>query len=327
MKIRENWIQQGYIDDVTPGQTELADAIRDLCRQNDAVILAHYYQEPDIQEIADFVGDSLDLSKKAADTGAPVILFAGVHFMAETAKILSPQKKVLIPDLNAGCSLADSCPPDLFAAFRAAHPVHLVVTYVNTSAAIKALSDICCTSTNAVSIIRQLPADQKIIFAPDRNLGNYINSLTGRNMLVWNGACHVHEEFSLEKILVLKNENPGALIICHPECQKPVQIASDFIGSTSALLRFVQENPANTFIVATESGIIHQMRKARPEKVFIPAPPNDSTCACNDCRYMKLHNLKKVYLTLKYEWPEVEVPEDIRLKAEIPVRRMLEMSK
>ena len=327
MKIRENWIQQGYIDDVTPGQTELADAIRDLCRQNDAVILAHYYQEPDIQEIADFVGDSLDLSKKAADTGAPVILFAGVHFMAETAKILSPQKKVLIPDLNAGCSLADSCPPDLFAAFRAAHPDHLVVTYVNTSAAIKALSDICCTSTNAVSIIRQLPADQKIIFAPDRNLGNYINSLTGRNMLVWNGACHVHEEFSLEKILVLKNENPGALIICHPECQKPVQIASDFIGSTSALLRFVQENPANTFIVATESGIIHQMRKARPEKVFIPAPPNDSTCACNDCRYMKLHNLKKVYLTLKYEWPEVEVPEDIRLKAEIPVRRMLEMSK
>ncbi len=327
MMIKEDWKRQGFIDEALPEGLDLTTAITDLCRQKRAVILAHYYQEAEIQEIAHFVGDSLDLSKKAADTEADIILFAGVHFMAETAKILSPHKKVLIPDLNAGCSLADSCPPDLFAAFKEKHPDHLVVTYVNTSAAIKALSDICCTSTNAVSIIRQIPQDQKIIFAPDRNLGNYINSLTGRNMLVWDGACHVHEEFSLERILKLKRDHPGSRVICHPECQKPVQIASDFIGSTSALLRYVQEDPATTYIVATESGIIHQMRKARPEKTFIPAPPNDSTCACNDCRFMKLHNMKKMYLTLKYEWPAVEVPEDIRLKAEIPVRRMLDMSK
>jgi len=327
MQVKPSWVVKGYVDEPADAGLDLVAAIRKLCDEKEAVILAHYYQESDIQEIADYVGDSLDLSRKAAETDAAVILFAGVHFMAETAKILSPQKKVLIPDLNAGCSLADSCPPDAFAAFKEQHPDHLVVSYVNTSAAIKALSDICCTSTNALSIIQQLPEDQKIIFAPDRNLGQYINSLTGRNMVVWDGACHVHEEFSLEKILLLKNDHPGAKVICHPECQKPVQIVSDFIGSTSALLNFTQKDPAQAFIVATESGIIHQMRKASPHKHFIPAPPRDSTCACNDCRYMKLHNLKKIYLTLRYDWPEVDVPEDIRVRAELPVRRMLEMSK
>ena len=272
------------------------------------------------------MGDSLDLSRAAAETEARIILFAGVHFMAETAKILSPGKKVLIPDLNAGCSLADSCPPDTFEAFRKQHPDHIVVTYVNTSAEIKALSDICCTSTNAVKIIQQIPEDQQIIFAPDRNLGNYINSLTGRNMLLWDGACHVHEEFSLEKILQLKNEHPEAKIIAHPECQKPILIVADFIGSTSALLKFTKKTDANSFIVATESGILHQMKKANPDKLFIPAPPKDSTCACSDCKFMKLHTLRKTYLTLKYEWPEVNVPEEIRVKAEKPIRRMLELS-
>ena len=245
--------------------------------------------------------------------------------MAETAKILSPQKKVLLPDLNAGCSLADSCPAEDFAAFKAKHPDHVVVSYVNTTAEVKALSDICCTSTNAVKIIESLDDDQKIIFAPDRNLGNYINSLTNRNMLVWDGACHVHEEFSLERILDIKKENPKAKIICHPECQKPVQIVSDFIGSTSALLRFVGEDEGEAFIVATESGILHQMRKANPEKTFIAAPPDDSTCACNDCKYMKMHTLKKLYNCLKYEMPEIHMEEELRVKAEVPIRRMLEV--
>jgi quinolinate synthase len=272
------------------------------------------------------VGDSLDLSRRAADTEAEIIVFAGVHFMAETAKILSPGKKVLIPDQMAGCSLADSCPPDEFASFRKKHPDHMVVTYVNTSAAIKALSDVCCTSTNALQIIQHIPENQKIIFAPDRNLGNYLNSLTGRNMLVWDGACHVHEEFSLEKILLLKNDYPEAKIIAHPECQGPIRVVADFIGSTSALLNFSITDKTRTYIVATESGILHQMKKANPDKLFIPAPPKDSTCACNDCKFMKLNNLKKIYNTLKYEWPEVTVPEDIRVLAEVPIRRMLEWS-
>jgi quinolinate synthase len=324
--INETWISKGFVDEPVDGKINLVEAIRELVKEKNAVILAHYYQEADIQDIADFVGDSLDLSRRAADTKADMILFAGVHFMAETAKILSPAKKVLIPDAMAGCSLADSCPPEEFAAFRNEHPDHFVVTYVNTSAAIKALSDVCCTSTNAVDIIRSIPENRKIIFAPDRNLGNYLNSLTGREMLVWDGACHVHEEFSLEKILLLKNDYPDARIICHPECQKPIRIVSDFVGSTSALLNFSKTDPGNTYIVATESGILHQMKKANPQKLFIPAPPKDSTCACNDCKFMKLHSLRKIYLTLKHEWPEVTVQEDIRVKAEIPIRRMLEWS-
>lgn len=324
--MKDSWLLKGFVDEPVAKDIIIEDEIRWLVREKNAVILAHYYQEADIQEIADFVGDSLDLSRKASETEAQIIVFAGVHFMAETAKILSPGKKVLLPDLNSGCSLADSCPPDEFAEFRRQHPDYIVVSYVNTSAAIKAMSDICCTSTNALSIIQQIPPEQPIIFAPDRNLGNYLNSLTGRNMLVWDGACHVHEEFSLEKILLLKNEFPKAKIIAHPECQKPVQIVADYIGSTSALLKFTKTDPSHTFIVATESGILHQMRKASPEKNFIPAPPKDSTCACNDCKFMKLHTLNKIYLTLKYEWPEVTVPEDIRVRAEVPIRRMLEMS-
>lgn len=324
--MKKEWLIKGFVDEPVNPELDLVSSIRKIAGEKRAIILAHYYQEAAIQEVADFVGDSLDLSRVAADNDAEIILFAGVHFMAETAKILSPGKKVLIPDLNAGCSLADSCPPEAFAEFRKQHPDHLVVTYVNTSAQIKAMSDICCTSTNAVKIIEQIPGDQKIIFAPDRNLGNYINSLTGRNMLLWDGACHVHEEFSLEKILELKSEHPDALVIAHPECKKPVLIVADFIGSTSALLKFTRQTDATRFIVATESGILHQMRKANPDKTFIPAPPKDSTCACNDCKFMKLHTLKKIYLTLKYEWPEVHVPEEIRVKAEKPIRRMLEMS-
>jgi quinolinate synthase len=324
--MKDSWIQKGYVDEPVGSNINLAEGIRELLSEKNGIILAHYYQDSDIQDIADFVGDSLDLSRKAAETDADIILFAGVHFMAETAKILSPGKKVLIPDQMAGCSLADSCPPDEFSAFLKEHPDHMVVTYVNTSAAIKALSDVCCTSTNALQIIQHIPEDRKIIFAPDRNLGNYLNSLTGRDMLVWDGACHVHEEFSLEKILMLRNDYPDAKIICHPECQKPIRIVSDFIGSTSALLNFAKEDTGNTYIVATESGILHQMKKANPAKLFIPAPPKDSTCACNDCKFMKLHTLKKIYLTLKYEWPEVTVPEEIRKLAELPIRRMLDWS-
>lgn len=324
--MKESWILKGFVDEPIDSQINLADGIKALAKEKNAVILAHYYQESDIQEIADFVGDSLDLSRKAAETNAEIILFAGVHFMAETAKILAPLKKVLIPDQMAGCSLADSCPPDEFAVFRQEHPDHMVVTYVNTSAAIKALSDVCCTSTNALKIIQRIPEDKKIIFAPDRNLGNYLKSLTGREMLIWDGACHVHEEFSLEKILLLKQDYPDAKVICHPECQGPIRVVSDFIGSTSALLNFSISDPGTAYIVATESGILHQMKKANPHKLFIPAPPKDSTCACNDCKFMKLHNLKKIFLTLKHEWPEVIVQEDIRKMAEVPIRRMLEWS-
>ena len=318
-------LEKGYIDKPVPEGMDIRKAIRKLCDDKNAVILAHFYQEGDIQDIADFVGDSLDLSRKAAETTADIIVFAGVHFMAETAKILSPQKKVLLPDLNAGCSLAESCPPDDFAEFKKRYPDHIVVSYVNTTASVKAHTDICCTSTNAVKVIESLPKDQKIIFAPDRNLGNYINSLTGRDMVLWDGACHVHEEFSLDRILELKEEFPEAKIICHPECQKPVQIISEFIGSTSALLNFVGTDDGDSYIVATESGILHQMRKANPDKTFIPAPPADSTCACNDCRFMKLHTMEKLYNCLKYEMPEITLDEELRVKAEVPIRRMLEI--
>jgi len=324
--IKDIWKERGFIDEPLDDGINLAEEIRKLCKQKHAIILAHYYENADVQDVADFIGDSLDLSRKAAHVDADIVVFAGVHFMAETAKILSPDKRVLIPDLNAGCSLAESCPPDEFAAFCAQHPDHYVVTYVNTSAAIKALSDVCCTSTNALKIIQHIPEDRKIIFAPDRNLGNYLNSLTGRDMLLWDGACHVHEEFSLENILALKNQYPDAKVLAHPECRKPIRIVADFVGSTSALLDFSETDSCQTYIVATESGILHQMRKRNPDKLFIPAPPKDSTCGCNDCKYMKLHNLKKIYLTLKYEWPEVAVPEDVRILAESPIRLMLDWS-
>lgn len=304
----------------------LNEKINALRKEKNAVILAHYYQVAEIQDIADFVGDSLDLSRKSAETDADVIVFAGVHFMAETAKILSPQKRVLLPDLRAGCSLADSCPVDEFKIFREQHPEHVVVSYVNTTAEIKALTDITCTSTNALKIISSIPESQPIIFAPDRNLGNYLNSITGRNMLLWDGACHVHEEFSLEKIMDILNQNPDAKLIAHPECTKPVQIAADFIGSTSALLKFVTQDDSRKFIVATESGILHQMRKQNPEKTFIPAPPIDSTCGCNDCRFMKMHTLQKVYESLRDDKFEIKLDAEIIKKAVMPIHRMLELS-
>ncbi len=305
---------------------ELISRIKDLCKAKNAVIMAHYYQEPEIQDIADFVGDSLALAQKAVSTSADIIVLAGVNFMAETAKILNPSKKVLLSDPEAGCSLADSCPADKFEIFVKAHPDRTVVTYVNTTAAVKALSDIACTSSNAVKIIESLPAEEKIIFAPDRNLGNYIKSLTHRDILVWDGACHVHEEFSLEKILELKKDHPKAKILAHPECPKPVLIAADHIGSTAELLRFSKTDSAREYIVATESGILHQMQKASPQKTFIPAPPKDSTCACNDCRYMKLVTLQKIYDCLRNESNEVILDETLRKKAEKPIRRMLDIS-
>lgn len=306
---------------------DLQKEIRKLCEEKNATIMAHYYQTGDIQDIADFVGDSLALAQEAARTKADMILFSGVHFMGETAKILCPDKKVLLPDMKAGCSLADSCPPEEFKKFKDAHPNHTVISYVNTTADIKALTDIICTSTNALQIVNSLPKDEKIIFAPDRNLGSYIKSQTGReNMLIWDGACHVHEEFSLERILALKKENPEAKIIAHPECQKPILLVSEFIGSTAALLKYVQTDEASSFIVATESGILHQMIKACPEKTFIAAPPKDSTCGCNDCNFMKLNTLEKIYNALKYEKPEIIMDEAIRVRAEKPIRRMLEIS-
>jgi len=300
--------------------------IEALKKEKNAVILAHYYQTPDIQDIADFVGDSLALSQKAAETSADMIVFAGVKFMAETAKILSPRKKVIIPDMLAGCSLADSCKKEDFEKFIQENPGRTVVTYVNTTAEIKALSDIACTSSNARQIIESLPEDEKIIFGPDRNLGNYIKSLTGRDIIVWDGACHVHEQFSLEAILRLKKENEGAKIIAHPECERPVRMVADYIGSTSGLLAFVSKDRGKTFIVATEPGIIYQMKKAQPEKNFIPAPPKDSTCGCSECSFMKLITLEKIYKSLKFEEPEVTVDASIIERAAVPIKRMLEIS-
>ncbi len=306
-------------------QLNLEEEILSLKKKLNAVILAHYYQESEIQDLADHIGDSLELARRAASTEADVIVFAGVHFMAETAKILNPAKKVLLPDLNAGCSLAEGCPAPLFKKFREAHPEHLVISYINCSAAVKALSDIICTSSNAVKIVEQLPIEQKIIFAPDKNLGRYIIKKTGRDMLLWNGSCIVHETFSDKKIIQLKLENPNALLIAHPECEEPILNRADFVGSTSALLKFTIENPANEFIVATEEGIIYQMQKASPGKIFIPAPP-DANCLCNECPYMKLNTMEKLYLCMKEGRPEITLDEDIRLKALKPIQRMLEMS-
>jgi quinolinate synthase len=300
--------------------------IKRLKAEKNAVILAHFYQTGDIQDIADFVGDSLALSQKAAANSADIILFAGVKFMAETAKILAPEKKVLLPDMNAGCSLADSCKADDFEKFLKANPGRTVVTYVNTSAEIKALSDIICTSSNAVQIVESLPADEKIIFAPDRNLGNYVLNKTGRDIVIWNGTCHVHEEFSLEAILRMKKENPDAKIIVHPECELPVRMVADFIGSTSALLNFTRKDESKTYIVATEAGIIHQMKKENPLKNYLPAPPRDSTCGCSECSFMKLITMEKIYRCLLNEKPEIHLDKEILLKAQKPIRRMMEIS-
>lgn len=300
--------------------------INRLKAEKNAIILAHYYQTGDIQDIADFVGDSLALSQKAADNDADIILFAGVKFMAETAKILAPEKKVLLPDLMAGCSLADSCKPEEFREFLDQHPGRTVVTYVNTTAEIKALSDITCTSTNAIPIVESLPPDEKLIFAPDRNLGNYVLNKTGRDIVVWNGTCHVHEEFSLEAILKLRKEHPGAKLIVHPECELPVRMIADFIGSTAALLNFTKKDDAKSYIIATEPGIIHQMIKANPAKNYIPAPPKDSTCGCNECSFMKLVTIEKIYRCLLNEEPEINVDYEVLEKARRPIQRMMEIS-
>jgi quinolinate synthase len=302
------------------------DEIRKLKLKKNAIILAHYYQSSDVQDIADFVGDSLALAQKAASNNADIILFAGVKFMAETAKILAPEKKVLIPDLAAGCSLSDSCKPDEFRKFIDENPGRTVITYVNTSAEIKAMSDIICTSSNAVRIIESLPPGEKIIFAPDRNLGNFILNKTGRDMMIWDGTCHVHEEFSLEAIINLKKEHSDAKIIVHPECEMPVRLVADFIGSTSALLEFTKKDPGKTFIVATEPGIIHQMKKENPDKLYIPVPPRDSTCACNECNFMKLISVKKIYNCLFVEKPEITLSKEIIEKAAKPIWRMMKIS-
>ncbi len=305
----------------------LVQEIERLKKEKNAVILGHFYQRSEIQEIADFIGDSLQLSQEAAKTDADIVVFAGVHFMAETAKILSPNKKVLIPDPKAGCSLADSCKADDFEKFIKEHPQHTVISYVNTTAEVKALTDICCTSSNAIQIVNSLPKDEKIIFAPDRNLGSYIKSITGReNMVIWDGACHVHEEFSVEKLVELKKQYPKAKVLAHPECKKVVLLLADFVGSTSALLNFSKKDDADTYIVVTESGILYQMQKDNPLKSFIPAPPMDSTCGCNDCMYMKMITLEKIYNSLLTEQPEVVIDEKLRRKAEKSIIRMLEIS-
>jgi quinolinate synthase len=300
--------------------------IERLKAEKNAIILAHYYQTGDIQDIADFVGDSLALSQKAASNNADIILFAGVKFMAETAKILAPEKKVLLPDMNAGCSLADSCKAVDFEKFIKENPGRTIVSYVNTTAEIKALSDIICTSSNAIQIVESLPPDEKIIFAPDRNLGNYVLNKTGRDMVIWNGTCHVHEEFSLEAILRLKKENPDAKIIVHPECELPVRMVADYIGSTSSLLQFTKKDNGKCYIVATEAGIIHQMKKENPGKTYIPAPPRDSTCGCSECNFMKLITIEKIFNCLVNEKPEIIIDKNILLKAQKPIRRMMEIS-
>jgi len=305
--------------------TDLFKAIAELKAEMNAVILAHYYQDPDLQDVADYLGDSLGLSQMAAKTEADVIVFLGVHFMAETAKILNPHKQVLIPDMLAGCSLADSCPPKEFAAFKAAHPDHLVVSYINCTAEIKAMSDIICTSANSVSIVNQIPKNQPIIFAPDRNLGRYVMEQTGRDLVLWQGSCMVHEIFSERKMVELKQIHPNSQIIAHPECETAVLRHADFIGSTTALLKYVQNNSCSTFIVVTESGIIHQMQKAAPEKTLIPAPP-EHDCACNQCPHMRLNTLEKLYLAMKNRTPEIIMDETIRVAALRPIQRMLEMS-
>jgi quinolinate synthase len=318
--------RNGYLDIELDPTLDLFAEIARLKKEKNAVILAHYYQEPDIQDVADYIGDSLGLAQKAEKTDASMIVFAGVHFMAETAKILNPGKKVVIPDLKAGCSLSDSCPPSLFKKFKDDHPDHVVVSYINCSAGIKALSDVICTSSNAKIVVESFPKEQPIIFAPDKNLGAYINKVTGRNMLLWNGTCMVHEIFSLEKITKLKVRHPNAKLIAHPECEDAILRVADYIGSTTGLLKFTQSDPSQEYIVATETGILHQMMKASPHKTFIPAPP-DNSCACNDCPHMKRNTLEKIYLCMEYETPEILMDEELRLAAKKPIDRMLEISR
>jgi quinolinate synthase len=325
MNLAEVVLDKGFLDYEIDPMLDIYDAIEKLKNEKNAVILAHYYQDSDIQDIADYIGDSLGLANKAAQTDADIIVFAGVHFMAETAKILNPTKKVLIPDLNAGCSLSDSCPPPVFKSFKEKHPDNLVISYINCSAGIKALSDIICTSSNARAIVDSLPVDQKIIFAPDKNLGAYINKVTGRNMILWNGACMVHEIFSLEKITKLKVRHPQAKLIAHPECEDAILSIADFVGSTTELLKYTQTNRSDTFIVATESGILHKMIELSPNKTFIAAPP-DNTCACNECPHMKRNSLEKIYNCLKYQQPEILMDEELRLAAKKPIDRMMEIS-
>ena len=325
--VDKKWMEKGFIDEPIPKQIDIKAEIRRMCKEKNALIMAHYYTEGVIQEVADFIGDSLALAQKAATTDADIIVMCGVHFMGETNKILCTNKKVLIPDLNASCSLAESCPADEFERFVMAHPGHTVVSYVNTTAGTKAVTDVVVTSSNAKQIVDSLPKDAPIIFGPDWNLGNYINSLTGRHMVLWNGACHVHEKFSVEKILKLKKLHPEAKILVHPECKGPVVNIADKVGSTAALLKFSIDDEAQTFIVATESGILNEMQRLAPHKTFIPAPPDDSTCACNECNYMKLITLNKLYNCLKYEWPYIEVQPEVALKAIKPIERMLEISK
>jgi quinolinate synthase len=318
-------LTKGFMDVPVDFSLDLFSEIQKLKKEKNAIILAHYYQDADIQDVADYIGDSLGLSQQAAKTEADVIVFAGVHFMAETAKILCPDKKVLLPDLRAGCSLADSCPADKFAEFKRQYPGHLVISYINCTADLKTLTDIVCTSTNAVQIVESLPQDQKIIFAPDRNLGAYIKKKTGRDMILWDGVCMVHEIFSLEKIVKLKNQHPGSKLLAHPECEAALLEVADYIGSTTGILNYATKSDAKEFIVATEAGIIHQMEKANPGKVFIPAPPNNS-CACNDCPHMKLNTLEKLYNCLKYEQPEIILAPGLIEQAKKPILKMLELS-
>lgn len=324
--VKKEWIDKGFIDEPIAKDIDIKKEIKKLCKEKNAVIMAHYYTEGAVQDIADFVGDSLALAQKAATTEADIIVMCGVHFMGETNKILCPYKKVLVPDLNATCSLAESCKADEFSRFINEHPGHTVISYVNTTAATKAVTDVVVTSSNARQIVESFPSDEKIIFGPDQNLGNYINSITGRKMLLWNGACHVHEKFSVEKILDLKKSYPNAKVLAHPECRGVVLKLADVVGSTAALLKYAINSECDEFIVATESGILHEMQKKCPNKKFIPAPPNDSTCACNECNYMRLITLEKLYNTLKYEWPEIEVDSEVVKKAVKPINKMLEIS-
>ncbi|MGL4520071.1 MAG: quinolinate synthase NadA [Phocaeicola sp.] len=323
---REDWLKKGYVTEPIGEGVNLIAEINKLRKEKNALILAHYYQPGEVQDIADFVGDSLALAQWAAKTEADMIVLCGVHFMGETAKIICPTKKVLVPDLNAGCSLADSCPADKFAEFVNQHPDHTVISYVNTTAAVKAVTDVVVTSTNAKNIVESFPKEQKIIFGPDKNLGNYINSVTNRNMLLWQGACHVHEMFSVEKIVALKAQYPDAAILVHPECKGAVVKLADLVGSTAAILKYAVNSNKKDFIVATESGILHEMRKQCPDKNFIPAPPEDSTCACNECSFMRLNTLEKLYNSLKHEWPEIEVDAKVAEAAIKPIKKMLEIS-
>lgn len=330
MELKKEWVEQGFINELAPEGTDLKAAIRQLCKQKDAIILAHYYTVGDIQDIADFVGDSLALARKAADTDAKMMVMCGVHFMAETCKLLSPDKTVLTPDLNAGCSLADSCKAEDLKKYKEEHPGYKVVSYVNTTAAVKALTDVVVTSGNAKKVVDSLPRDAKIIFGPDYNLGNYINSVTGRQMLLWNGGCHVHEKFSVAEIVRLKREHPQAVVMAHLECKAPVLALADVKGSTATMLKYAQEHDDKEFIVATEAGILHEMQRSCPDKTFYPVPPEVSEgsvgCSCNECEFMKMNTLLKIYNCLRYEWPSVEVDPDIAREAVKPIKRMLELS-